>query len=133
MSQEVVRKALNALAAIGAVKRQPSAPPQAKLAQEEAVPTYCFNFDTRHSDLYWQAAMTAWRQIAALKHLPGGMAWGARFHPDLYRRATRELSAEWERLWDEAAPLDDFQAALDEWVVAHKELIDLYPVSRGTE
>ncbi len=130
---DALRRGFKALEAIGCLRREPSAPPQAKPAQEEAVPTYCFNFGTRHGDLYWQAAMTAWKQIAALKYLPGGMAWARKHHSDLHRRATRELSAVWVRLWDEAAPLDDFQEALDHRVAAHAELIALFPVTRGTE
>ena len=133
MSQEVVKKALNALAAIGAVKQQSSAPPQAKPAEEEAVPTYSFDFDARHSDPYWRKAMDAWRQIAALEYLPGGMQWAQKHHPDLHRRATRELSDEWGRLWDAGAPLDEFQVALDRWVQAHEELIGLFPITRGTK
>ncbi len=55
-------------------------------------------------------------------------------HPlDRYHRVTSELPAAWGCLWDEAAPLDDFQAALDRWVAAHEELISLFPVTRGTE
>ena len=133
MSDDTLRRGFEALAAIGALRRQPSAPPQAKPVQEEAVSAYCFDFDTRHTDPYWRKAMAAWKQIAALEHLPGGMAWAQKHHPALYRRATRELSGTWERLWDEAAPLDEFQAALDRWVQAHEELIGLFPVSRGPE
>ncbi len=133
MSQEVVKKALNALAAIGAVKREPYPPPQASPAQEEPFPTYCFDFDTRHTDPYWCRLMAAWRQIADQEYLPGAMQWAEKHHPDLYYRVTNELPAEWERLWDANASLDDFQAAVDRWVAAHEELIGLFPVPRGTE
>ena len=61
------------------------------------------------------------------------MAWAQKHHPDLYYRATRELSSEWERLWNLAAPLDEFQKALDRWVAAHEELIGLFPVTQGTK
>lgn len=133
MSQEVVKKALNALAAIGAVKREPSPPPQASPAQEEPFPTYCFDFDTRHTDPYWCRLMAAWRQVADHEYLPGAMQWAEKHHPDRYHRVTSELSAEWERLWDGTAPLDEFQAALDRWVADHEELIGLFPISRGKE
>lgn len=133
MSNDTLRRGFDALAAIGALRQEPSPPPQASPAHEESFSTYCFDFDTRHGDVYWVRVMAAWRQIAALEYLSGGMAWGARFHPDLYRRATRELSGVWERLWDAAAPLDDFQAALDAWVGAHEELIGLFPITRGTK
>ena len=133
MRQEVVKKALNALAAIEAVKREPYPPPQASPAQEEPFPTYCFDFDTRHSDPYWCRLMAAWRQIADHEYLPGAMKWAEKHRPDRYHRVTNELPAQWEGLWDAHAPLERFQVILDEWVVAHKELIDLFPVSRGTE
>ena len=134
MSQEVVKKALNALAAIGAVKREPSPPStSAGPVQDEPFPTYAWDFEARHSDAHWRKAMRAWRQIAAHKHIPGAMQWAAKHHPDRYHHVTSELSAEWERMWDEGAPLDEFQAALDRWVQAHEELIGLFPVSRGTE
>ncbi len=133
MSQEVVKKALNALAAIGAVKREPYPPPQASPAQEEPFPTYCFDFDTRHTDPYWCRLMAAWRQIADHEYLPGAMQWAAKHHADRYHDVTNELPAEWERLWDEGAPLIEFQAALDNWVRAHEELIGRYPVTQGTK
>ena len=133
MRQEVVKKALNALAAIEAVKREPYPPPQASPAQEEPFPTYCFDFDTRHSYPYWSKVMAARRQIASHECLPGAMQWAEKHHPDRYHRVTSELPAEWERLWDANASLDDFQAAVDRWVAAHEELIGLFPVSRGTE
>ncbi len=94
---------------------------------------YVFDYENRHADPYWQAAMDARRQIADHEYLPGAMQWAEKHHPDRYHRVTSELPAEWERLWDEAAPLDDFQAALDRWVAAHEELIGLFPVSRGIE
>ncbi len=123
MSEDVVKRALDALAAIGAVRREPyptnsSAGP----TQNETFPTYAWDFGDRHTDLYWVRVMAAWRQIASHAYLPGAMAWAARFHPDLYRRVISELPAEWERLWDEGAPLDEFQAALDRWVAAHEEM-----------
>ncbi len=133
MSEDVVKRALDALAAIGAVKREPYPPPQASPAQEEPFPTYCFDFDTRRTDPYWCRLMAAWKQIAAHQYLPGAMRWAEKHDPDRYHRATSELPAAWGCLWDEAAPLDDFQAALDRWVAAHEELISLFPVTRGTE
>ena len=134
MSQEGVKKALNALAAIGAVKREPSPPStSAGPVQDEPSPTYAWDFGSRHSDPYWSKVMAAWRQIASHDYLPGAMRSAEKHHPDRYHRVTSELPAEWERLWDGAAPLDEFQAALDRWVAAHEELIGLFPVSRGTE
>ncbi len=135
---DALRRGFKALEAIGCLRREPSAPPpsappQAKPAEEEAVPTYSFNFESRHSDGYWIRAMAAWRQIAAHEHLPGAMQWAQKHHPDLHRRVTSELPGAWEQLWDAAAPLDDFQAALDAWVGAHEELIGLFPITRGTK
>lgn len=120
MSQEVVKKALEALARINALRRG-------------LLPAYSFDFKARHRDAHWHKAMRARRQIASHKYIPGAMQWAQKHHPKLYQRVTSELPAEWERLWDEGAPLDDFQAALDRWVSAHEELIGLFPISRGTE
>ena len=132
VNEQVMKRTFDALGAIGAVKREPS-PPSAGPVQDETFPTYAWDFGDRDGDPYWVRVMAAWRQIAAHKHLPGAMAWTARFHPDLYRKVTSELPGEWEELWDANAPLDDFQAALDRWVAAHEGLIGLFPVSRGTE
>ena len=118
MSQEVVRKALEALARINAVNRDPP-------------PPYSFDFDTRHTDPYWRKVMVAWQHITVHKYLPGAMQSAAKHHPDRYHHVTNELPAEWVKLWDEGAPLDAFQAALDRWVYAHEELIRLFPVSKG--
>lgn len=135
MSEATGRRALEGLKAIGALKKGDGASleRQAAAQVDDSFPTYAWNSDTRHTDPYWVRLMAAWRQIAAHEYLPGAMAWTARFHPDLYRRDTSELPAEWERLWDEGAPLDDFQAALDRWVAAHEELIGLFLVSQATE
>lgn len=133
VNEQVMKRTFDALAAIGAVKREPYPSPQASPAQEEPFSTYCFDFDTRRSDPYWCRLMAAWRQIADHKYLPGAMQWAEKHHPNLHRRITRELPGEWERLWDANASLDVFQAALDRWVAAHEELIGLFPVTRGTE
>ncbi len=129
-----MKRALDALAAIGAVKREPSPPStSAGPMQDEPFPTYAWDFGGRDSDPYWCRLMAAWKQIAAHQYLPGAMRWAEKHDPDRYHRATSELSAEWERLWDGAAPLDEFQAALDRWEAAHEELIGLFLVSRGKE
>ena len=134
MRQEVVKKALNALAAIGAVKREPSPPStSAGPVQDEPFPTYAWDFGSRHTDPYWSKVLAAWRQIASHDYLPGAMQWAQKHHPDRYHYLTTELPAAWERLWDAAAPLDDFQAALDAWVGAHEELIGLFPITQGTK
>lgn len=131
MSEATERRALEGLKAIGALKEGAGASleRQAAAQVDDSFPTYAWDSYTRHSDPYWVRVMAAWRQIAAHKHLPGTMAWTARFHPDLYRRVTSELPGEWEELWDANAPLDVFQAALNRWVAAHAELIALFPVS----
>ena len=129
-----MRRALDALAAIGAVKREPSPPStSAGPVQDEPFPTYAWDFGSRHSDPYWSKVMAARRQIASHECLPGAMQWAEKHHPDRYHRVTSELPAEWERLWDANASLDDFQAAVDRWVAAHEELIGLFPVSRCQE
>ena len=132
VNEQVMKRTFDALAAIGAVKRDPS-PPSTGPVQDETFPTYAWDFGDRDGDPYWVRVMAAWRQIAAHEYLPGAMQWAEKQHPDRYHRVTSELPAEWELLWDGAAPLDEFQAALDRWVAAHKDLIGLCPVSRGTE
>jgi hypothetical protein len=75
MSEEVVKKALNALAAIGVLKQRPCPPPQASPAQEETFPIYSWDFRGRDKEPYWRKVMAAWRQIAAHEYLPGAMQW----------------------------------------------------------
>lgn len=130
---DTLRRGFEALDAIGCLRRESLAPPQAKPAQEEPVSAYCFDFESRHSDPFWCKAMAAWKQIASHEYLPGAMQWAQKHHADLYHRLISELPAAWESLWDEGAPLDDFQAALDAWVGAHEELIGLFPITRGTK
>ncbi len=134
MSEDVVKRALDALAAIGAVRREPY-PTNSSTGptQNETFPTYAWDFGDRHTDHYWVWVMAAWRKIASHEHLPGAMQWAQKHHPDLYHRLISELPAAWESLWDANAPLDDFQAALDAWVAAHAELIGLSPVTRGAK
>ncbi len=134
MNEQVMKRTFDALAAIGAVKREPSPPStSAGPVQDEPFPTYAWDFGSRHSAPYWSKVMAARRQIASHEYLPGAMQWVEKHHPDRYHQVTSELPAEWELLWDGAAPLDEFQAALDRLVATHKELIGLFPVSRGTE
>ncbi len=135
MSDDVLKRALDALAAIGALKEGDGASleRQAEVQVDDSFPTYAWDFDTRHTDPYWCKVMAAWRQIASHEYLPGAMQWAAKHHPNRYHHVTSELPAEWDRLWDEGAPLDEFQAALDRWVAAHEELLGLFPVSRGQE
>ena len=120
MRDDTLKRGLEALAAIGALRRDPPRP-------------YSFDFETRHTDAHWRKVMVAWRQIASHEYLPGAMQWAAKHHADRYHDVTSELPAEWERLWDEDAPLIEFQAALDNWVRAHEELIGRYPVTQGTK
>ena len=135
MNEQVMKRTFDALAAIGALKEGAGASLERHPAAQvdDSFPTYAWDFDTRHREAHWRKAMAALRQISAHKYIPGARQWAAKHHPDRYHRVTSELPAEWERLWDEGAPLDEFQAALDRWVAAHEELIGLFPVSRGTE
>ncbi len=134
MNEQVMKRTFDALAAIGAVKREPSPPStSAGPAQDEPFSTYAWSYEASHTDPYWVRVMAAWEKIASHENLPGAMQWAEKHHPDRYHHVTNELPAEWEQLWDEGAPLIEFQAALDRWVRAHEELIGLFPVTRGTE
>jgi hypothetical protein len=88
-----------------------------------------WSYEARTEDPYWQAAMDAWRRIAAHPYLPGTMRWLERTRPSLYRRLVEEFPAQIDRLWDARAPLERFQGVLDRWVEAHREGCQLYQVS----
>jgi hypothetical protein len=58
---------------------------------------------------------------------PEGMVvWLDRAHPRLYLELTSRITDEIDRLWNEFAPLDQFQAALDRLVGLHRECCRLY-------
>lgn len=84
-----------------------------------------WNYETRWSDPYWQAAMDAWRRIAGHACLPGTMRWLRRANPWLYKRLMEDLPRQIDKLWDAGAPLDQFQDVLDRWVDAHSEACGL--------
>lgn len=78
------------------------------------------------SDPYWQAAMAAWRRVAACPCLPGTMRWLEAADPDLYRRLLEDLPAQIDCLWDRRAALAEFQRILDAWVGIHGQACGLY-------
>lgn len=122
MSDDTLKRAFEALDAIGALRH---GPPRCR--------AYDFDYYIRSADIHWKKAMRAWWGIASYLDLLGAMSWAEENLPEYYHHVTTELPAEWERLWDEGAPLDEFQAALDRWVQAHEELIGLFPVTRGAK
>ncbi len=87
---------------------------------------YVFDYENRHADPYWQAAMDAWRRIAEPACLPGAVRWLEKHQPALYRELMEELPGEIGRSWDARAPLDQFQYVLDRWVDAHREACVAY-------
>lgn len=89
-----------------------------------------WNYETRWSDPYWQAAMDAWRRIAGHACLPGAVRWLEKHQPALYRELMEELPGEIDRLWDSGVPIPRFQAVLNCWVEAHQKAVDLYSVRR---
>jgi hypothetical protein len=58
---------------------------------------------------------------------PAGMAlWLEDAHKELYEELISRIPIEIDQLWNESAPLDQFQAALDRWVTLHREGCLLY-------
>ena len=125
------RKALQALAEAGCGGTVRIDPPPPAPTGENAFSTYTWDHTNRGTDPYWQAAQAALSQIANHPHLPGAMEWARRFSPALHAAVTETLPLDWEQLWDQAAPLAEFQQVLDRWVRAHLELTAQYPVDKG--
>lgn len=68
-----------------------------------------------------EAHMTrvAWKLITTKPYLPGTISWLETGNPSLYAELTRDLPNQIEQMWSQDAPLDEFQAALEQFVAAH--------------
>ena len=77
-------------------------------------------------DAYGLAAEKALKRICARPYLPGAIAWLKRSNSSLHRMLTLDLPQQIDKLWDAQAPLEEFQAALDECVEVHAHVIELY-------
>lgn len=110
MREEMVTQALAAFNAIREIRSEPIE----------------FRYDERKCEPHWQAAQDALARIAIHPCLPG--MWDRlREHDfDLYRAIQVTLPEEIDRLWDDAAPMDGFQKALDRWVDAHHQACDRF-------
>lgn len=76
---------------------------------------------------YFQRAEEALHEICNHGHyLTGALCYFRAAHPDRAKQLEADLWQEIDRLWDEGAPIDEFQATLDRWVQLHREACDLF-------
>jgi hypothetical protein len=81
---------------------------------------------TAFGGAYHQRVRQALRAIAALDFPEGTVAWVEREYPTLYGRM---MVIPWvliDKLWNDGAPIQQFQSVLDDWVQACHEAKDLY-------
>jgi len=56
----------------------------------------------------------------------GALRYFRAVRPELARQLEVELWQQIEKLWDEDAPVEEFQEALDRWVQLHRDACDLF-------
>ena len=56
----------------------------------------------------------------------GAISYIRKAHPEQAKQLEIDLWQQIERLWDEGAPIETFQLALDQWVKAHAEARNLF-------
>jgi len=78
------------------------------------------------SDPYAERMRVALRQINRPDYRSGMVPWLDRAHPDLYAEVVLRLPDEASRLWNERAPLEQFDAVLTRWVSLHQRCCELY-------
>jgi hypothetical protein len=71
------------------------------------------------------------REINQPEYPAGMVPWLGTAHPELYDRLTGRLPDELQRLWNEHAPLADFEAALAELVFLHQSCCHLYRTAQA--
>jgi hypothetical protein len=93
------------------------------LAQSDTVPR------KSKPDLYGARVRAALSKFNSPDYPAGMVAWLDGAHPELHEKLISLIPNEVERLWNESAPLGQFQAALDRWVAIHREGCRLYRVA----
>ena len=89
--------------------------------------------EIRDGDTYEQRAQEALQRICRYPYLPGMIRWLESANPGLYGRLSKDLPERITALWDSGAPLEQFQAALENWVMAHRNACYLYEQSHGAK
>jgi hypothetical protein len=70
-------------------------------------------------------------QIAQPTYLGGMIPWLQTAYPDLYEKLTSRLPDEISRLWNNRAPLVQFDAALESLIALHREGCRIYREQQG--
>lgn len=83
-------------------------------------------------DVYAERVQAVLRQIALPTYREGMIPWLETAHPGLYEELTSWIPDEISRLWSDHAPLDQFDAALDRLLAAHREGCRLYESSKSS-
>jgi hypothetical protein len=77
-------------------------------------------------DPYAERMRVALRQIAVPSYPPGMILWVETAHSEFYAELTSQIPDEISRLWNDHAPLDEFEAVLVRLVSLHRECCNLY-------
>lgn len=80
-------------------------------------------------DPYAERMRTALRQIAGPSYSPGMILWLETGHSELYAELTARIPDEISQLWNDRAPLDEFEAVLGRLVSLHRKCCNLYIVA----
>jgi len=110
-----LKRALEGLAAIGALSPGPAADGKPRLAVDPAQPA-------RRQE-YHRRADEALRQLGALHGLGEALRWLERAEPARHGWVLNALPGHLDMLWEAGASLNVFQDALDAWVAAHRQAV----------
>jgi len=77
-------------------------------------------------DLYAARMRRALTEINSPDYPAGMILWLDKAHPQLYTELTSRIPREIDGLWNESAPVGEFQAVLDRLVDVHRECCRLY-------
>jgi hypothetical protein len=82
-------------------------------------------------DPYAALMQTALAEINRSRCPEGMVVWLDTAHPQFYAQLTSRIPDEIDRLWNESAPVHQFQDVLDRLVAIHRESCQLYRESRA--
>jgi len=82
-------------------------------------------------DPYGARVRAAFSNINCPDYPEGMVAWLDGAHPDLHEELISRIPRKIDQLWNKSAPLEQFQAVLDRWVVIHREGCQLYREERA--
>ena len=121
--------------ALNVLARTQSVPPgisRGKLLETPSSPPAAQHTSVERTDADYHASVEAALDAICRPDYPSGMIlWLERADPALYHHLTCTLPNWISHLWNEHAPLDEFQVAVDDWRKAHNRACSLFKSREG--